>query len=167
MPEESSIFKGKLKHSGIFDFKDMYKFAYNLLKEGKGLAVIEKTYSEKVGPNGKDIEVEWEGTKTISDYFKIKVVAKTKVMGLTNVEAEKDGKKVKLNKGDLEVNTEGKITRDYEGKWEKSPFMKFTRSIYDKYIIKNKITEVEEALARDCDDFLAQLKAFLSLEAKR
>jgi len=167
MPEETAIFKGKLKHSGIFDFKEMYKFAYNLLKEGKQLAVIERGYGEKVTPDGKDIEIEWEGIKTISDYFKIKVVVKTKVMKLTNVEAEKEGKKVKMNKADLEIVVDAKLIRDFEGKWEKSPFMKFSRSIYDKYIIKNKISEVEEALARDCDDFLAQIKGFLSLEANR
>ena len=167
MPEETAVFKGKLKHSGIFEFKELYKFAYNLLKEGKGLAIIEKAYGEKVTPDGKEIEIEWEGNKTISDYFKLKVITKLKVTGLNSVEAEKDGKKVKMNKGDLEINVEAKMIRDFEGKWEKSPFMKFTRSIYDKYIIKNKISEVEEGLARDCDDFLAQIKGFLSLEANR
>jgi hypothetical protein len=167
MAEETIIFKGKLKHSGIFEFKELYKFAYNFLKEGKGLAIIEKGYGEKITPDGKEIEIDWEGSKIISDYFKIITVTKIKVIGLTSVDAERDGKKIKINKGDMEISIEGKIIRDFEGKWESSPFMKFTRSIYDKYIIRNKISDVEEALGRDCDEFLSQVKAFLSLEATR
>ena len=167
MPEEKEIFKGKLKHSGVFEFKELYKFAYTLLKEPKGLIIMEKTYGEKISGEGKDIEIEWDCTKTISDYFRLKWGIKWKMMNLTNVEAERDGKKMKMNKGDIEVEVVAKLLRDYEGKWEASPFMKFSRSIYDKYIIKNKIDEVEEKLFADCDDFLSQVKAFLSLEARK
>lgn len=167
MAEETPIFKGKLKHSGIFDFKELYKFCYNYWKENKEYLISEKTYSEKIITDGKEIEIEWETFKKVSDYFKLISKIKWRIAPFSVVEAERDGKKVKLNKGDIEISVESKLVRDYEGKWESSAFLKFSRGIYDKYIIKNKIDEMEDKIFGDSDEFLAQVKAFLALEAKR
>jgi len=167
MPEESTVFKGKLKQSGIFDFKELYKFCYSFWKENKEYLITEKAYGEKITPTGKEIEIEWETMKKVSDYFKLTSKIKWRIIGFTEVEAEKEGKKIKMNKGEIEIAVESKLVRDYEGRWETSAFMRFSRSIYDKYIIKNKIEEMEEKLFGESDEFLAQVKAFLSLEAKR
>jgi hypothetical protein len=167
MAEEKNVFKGKLKHSGMFDFKELYKFCYSFWKENKEYFITEKAYSEKVGAEGKEIEIEWEAMKKVSDYFILAAKIKWRIQGFKVEEAEREGKKIKINKGDLEISVESKLVRDYEGKWEASPTSKFFRGIYDKYIIKNKIDEMEDKLFGDCDEFLAQVKAFLSLEAKR
>ncbi|MEM4270473.1 MAG: hypothetical protein QXO70_00045 [Candidatus Pacearchaeota archaeon] len=167
MAEETPVFKGKLKHSGLFDFKELYKFCYNFWKENKEYLITEKSYGEKITPTGKEIEIEWETMKKVSDYFKLTAKIKWRIVGFTEVEAEREGKKIKINKGEIEISVESKLVRDYEGKWESSPSLKFFRSIYDKYIIKNKIEEMEDKIFGDSDEFLAQVKAFLALEAKR
>lgn len=167
MPEESTVFKGKLKHAGMFDFKELYKFCYSFWKENKEYLITEKAYGEKITPTGKEIEIEWETMKKVSDYFKLASKIKWRILGFTEVEAEREGKKIKVNKGEIEITVESKLIRDYEGRWETSAFMRFSRSVYDKYIIKNKIEEMEEKLFGESDEFLAQVKAFLSLEAKR
>jgi len=167
MAEETQVFKGKLKHSGLFDFKELYKFVFNFFKENKEYSMLEKSYSEKVGASGKEVEIKWEATKKVSDYFKIVISIDWRIIGLTNVEAKKNGEVAKTNKGDLEIAVAGKLIRDYENKWETSPMIKFMRSIYDKYIIKNKITELEDKIFGDCDESLGQIKAFLVLEANK
>ena len=55
----------------------------------------------------------------------------------------------------------------YEGKFEKGAFRKFLRSIYEKWVIPARIEQYEEKLIGDCDEYLAQAKAFLALEGKR
>lgn len=167
MAEETVVFKGKLKHSGIFEFKELYKFSYTLLKEAKTYLLTEKTYSEKITKGGKEIEIEWECTKNISDYFRFIMVVKFKITNLVDVEVKKESEKVTSNKGDIEINVEGKVIRDYENKWTTSAFTKFMRSVYDRYIVKNKVEEMHEKLFADCDDLLGQIKGFLSLEARR
>ena len=167
MAEETPVFKGKLKHSGMFDFKELYRFCYSFWKETKEYFILEKAYGEKITATGKEIEIEWEAMKKVSDYFKLIIGMKWRIVGMTEVEAEREGKKVKISKGDIEIAVTSKLIRDYEGKWEASAFWKFSRSIYDKYIIKNKIEEMEDKIFGDSDEFLAQVKAFLSLEAKR
>jgi hypothetical protein len=61
----------------------------------------------------------------------------------------------------------GVLVRDYQGKFEKNAFQVFLRTAYEKWIIPGRIDQMEAKLFGDCDEFLAQAKAFLDLEGKR
>ena len=74
--------------------------------------------------------------------------------------------KIETNKGSVEIKTKGTLVRDYKGKFEGNFFQKFVRSIYEKWVITSRIREFEEKLIGDCDEFLAQAKAYLDLEGK-
>ena len=60
----------------------------------------------------------------------------------------------------------GTLVKDYEGKFEKTSTQKFMRSIYEKWVIHSRVKEYEDKLMNDCNEFLAQAKAFLDLEGK-
>lgn len=113
--EKDKIFSSKIKTEGIFDFKDFYKFCYQWLVEEAGLDVIENKYAEKISGDSKKINVEWIGTRKVTDYFKFQIEVKFEVLNLTNVEITKDAKKIKMNKGSVEVTVKGTLIRDYEG----------------------------------------------------
>jgi len=154
---------GKIKQSGIFDFKSLYRYAYDWLCN-EGYDVTEKVYTEKFKPNGKEVEIEWEARKKISDYFRFDLKAKWRILGLVDQEVEKDGKKLKWSKGDFEIKINGILIKDYEGKWEGSPMYKFFREIYNKYIIPGRIEQYEDKIFGEVDEFTAQIKSFLAIE---
>ena len=162
MSEKDTIFAGKVRQAAIFDFKELYRFLYMWLID-ENYFVVEKTYSEKITPAGKEVEIEWDAKKKISDYFRFNLRIKWRILGMTDVEVEDNGKKLKLNKGNVEIRTEGVLEKDYENRWEKNPFLKFLRSIYDRYVIRTRIDEYESKIHRESDEFLAQAKAFLAL----
>lgn len=166
MSELSLVYEGKVVHAGIFDFKDIYKFLYNWLTSYE-FVVIEKKYSEKVKPDGKELEVAWACLRKISDYFRYKINILIRVIRMTSVEAVREGVKVKRDKGELEIKFSAYLERDYEHKWEANPISKFLRGIYDKFIIKTTITTYEDRLGAEVDEMIAQAKAFLALEGKR
>lgn len=163
MVEKDEIFSGKVKQKGVFDFKELYRFAYTWIVD-KGYFLSEKTYSEKVGAEGKEIEIEWEAKRKISDYFRFVLKVKWRIIGMKDADAERDGVKVTINKGLPEIEVKGVLEKDYSGKWEGSPFFKFLRGMYDRYLIRSRIESYEDKLFGDADEFLAQVKAFLSLE---
>jgi hypothetical protein len=167
MAEKDKIFSSKIKYDGLLDFKDFYKFCYQWLSEEAGLDVIENKYAEKISGDSKNIKVEWGGSRKVTDYFKFGIDVKFEVLNLTNVEVTKDGKKIKMNKGSVEIGIKGTLIRDYEGKFEKTSTQKFMRGIYEKWVIYSRIKEYEEKLVGDCNEFLSQAKAFLDLEGKR
>lgn len=168
MAEKDKLVSNKIKYDGIFSFKDFYKFCYDWLSEETGLLLSEKKYKEKLSGDSKNIEIEWSGLKEVSDYFKFEIEIKFNILGLSNVEATNSGgKKVKTNKGSIEVGIKGTLVRDPKGRFEKNGFLKFLRGVYEKMIIASRIEQMEGKIISDCDEFLAQAKAYLDLEGKR
>ena len=168
MPEKETVFSSTVTYTGVFSFKDFYKFCYEWLKEETGMdPLAELKYEEKIAGDLKFILVKWKGEKKVTDYFKNEVEIEFKIDGLTNVEINQGGAKVNTNKGKVKITIKGNLVRDYEGKFELSAFKKFLRSIYEKWVIPARVLEYKEKLAKDCDEFLTQAKAYLDLEGKK
>jgi hypothetical protein len=167
MAEKDKIFSSKIKYNGIFDFAAFYKFCYDWLKEETGLSLSENKYAEKLAGDSKSITVDWAGTREISDYFKFEAKISFSVSGLTTVEITQDGKKIKTNKGSIEIGINGTLVRDFKGKFEKSGFEKFLRGIYERMVIPERIEQMQGKIVGDCDEFLSQAKAYLDLEGKK
>lgn len=168
MPEKETIFSSKIKYTGIFSFKDFYKFCYDWLKEETGLdPITEEKYAEKIDGAAKKIEVKWAGKKKLTDYFRFDADVDIKADGLKEVEINQGGVKVRTNQGSVEVGIKGTLVRDYEGKFETTAFKKFLRGIYEKWIIPSSIEEYQGKISGACDSFLNQAKAYLDLEGKK
>ena len=167
MAEKDTLFSSKIKYSGIFSFSDFYQFCYDWLTEETGLIVIENKYAEKLSGTSKNIDVEWTGTREVTDYFKYEIKVAFKITALEKVEIKQDDVKVSTNKGSVEIKIKGTLIKDYKGKFEIDAFRKFLRSIYEKWVITSRIVHFEEKLNEDCNEFLNQAKAYLDLEGKK
>jgi len=167
MAEKDKLFSSKIKYNGIFNFGEFYKFCFEWLRDEVGLDLIEDKYAEKLSGDSKNIDVEWSGSRKITDYFKMEVKVTFRVIGLTSVEISQGGAKLKTNKGSVEVSIKGTLVKDYGNKFEKSGFQKMLRGIYEKTVIPSRVNQYEEKVMKDCDEFLAQAKAYLDLEGKK
>lgn len=166
MVEKDKITEEKVKYNGFFNFKEVYQFVYRWLNE-EDYDVEEKKYVEEVSGDAKKVELIWEASKKITDYFKIQLKLSWRVLGLKDVEVEKDGKKIKTNKGSFEVKITGTLVRDYRGGWDATPFTKFLRGIYDKYIIEGTMDKFESKTFGDVNDLAEEIKAFLTIEGMK
>ena len=167
MTEKNQVFSSKVKYDGIFSFSGFYKFCYDYLTGEFGFGVAESKYAEKITGDAKEIQIEWEGEKKVTDYFKYIIKVDFKILGLKNVEIQKEGKKIQTNKGSVEISMKGILVSDYEGKFDTSPTLRFFRSVYEKWIIPSTIEQIENKLISHCDGFLGEAKAYLDLEGKR
>lgn len=166
MAEKDKVAETKVKWSGLFDFKDVYQFAYRWLDE-EDYFIEEKKYIEEVTGDSKKIEIVWIAQKKISDYFKYEQKLAWRILGMTTVEVEKNGKKIKMNKGSFEVKITSTLVKDYASTWETNPSMKFLRGIYDKFIIESRIKTYEIKCFKDGEELAEQLKAFLTIEGMK
>ena len=168
MAEKDTIFSSTIKSVGIFSFKDFYLFCHEWLTEETGMDPLkEKKYEEKIVGDMKEIKIVWEGEKKLTDYFRFDTKIKFEVKALKEVEVMQGGKKVKTNQGSVKVNIKGILVRDYEGKFERTAYRKFSRGVYEKWVIPSRIEEFETKIASDSDEFLGQAKAYLDLEGKK
>ena len=138
MAEKDQLIKEKVEHSGVWDFKGLYSFTHGWLQE-EDYGVEEEKYSETVSGDARNINFEWKATKTFSDYFKHEMKLKFEVKELKEVEVEIDGKKRKMNKGKVTVEIKGTIIKDHQSKWDITPWYRFLRDVYNKYIIPGSI----------------------------
>ena len=166
MSEKDRIIEEKISHSGIFDFKSFYSYAHDWFKE-EGYGVVEEKYSEKVSGNSRDITIEWMATKKLSDYFKIEIKIEFEINGLTDVEVEIDKQRKKMNKGKINAKISGVLVKDPESKWDKTPFNRFLRDVYNKYVIPGRVENMENIIKRSIINFKEEIKAFLELTGRR
>jgi len=168
MSETDTIYKNKTKYDGIFNFGEFYKFCYDWLNDETEVDfVAEEKYSEKIQGNGKNIDIEWNAEKKVTDFFKFKFNIKFKIINLEKVEINQGGIKTSTNKGTVEIKITGMLIRDYQGKFEKNALQVFLRTSYEKWIIPGRIDQMEGKLFGKCDEFLEQAKAFLDIEGKK
>jgi hypothetical protein len=166
MAEQTLAFKEKLKHVGFFTFKDLYNYCYEWLKD-EGYLIFELEYTEKNTSFGKEIIIKWEAKKKISDYYRNIIKCNWHILGMNDAEVERNGKKEKTNKGEVKIEFNSFIEKDYENRWEDKPYLKFMRAIYDKYIMRTTFDLYEDRLAADTLTYVENIKAFLLLEGRK
>jgi len=165
MAEKDTVFKGKLKQKGIYNFKDFYEFLYDYFYD-ENYDLFENKYVEKVQGDAKDLEIDWKATKEISDYFRFEISAYWIILGMKKVKVKKDGNEVSMDSGTMEIKFTANLVKDYENRWESNPFLKFLRGIYDRYIIRTRIEDYELKLFQEINEVLAQAKSFLAIEGQ-
>lgn len=167
MAEKDVIIKEKLKYTGYGDFKDIYNYAHDWLK-GELYSVTEDNYGEKIKGNSKELDIAWKASKKLTDYFKVEMDVKWKVLGMEDVEVEIDGKKKKMNKfAEIKIELKGSLVRDHSNQWNKSATTKFFKEIYNKYVIPSRTTQMEDKIEDDVKNLKDEIKAFLELSGKR
>lgn len=166
MADKELILKEKVEQTGVFDFAKLYSFAHTWLTN-EGYGVAEEKYSEKNTGNTRNISVEWKATRGLSDYFKTEGKIKIEVKELADVEVEIDGKRIKSNKGELSIEFAGNLIKDPDNKWETSPFNRFMRDLYNKYVIPAKVDEMRGKVGDDVKKFKESIKEFLNIAARR
>jgi len=165
MAEKKEVYKQKLKQKGYWNYADLYSFCFDWLNE-EGYNVKEKEYVEKLSSFGKEISLNWEASKSVTDYFKNVIEVKWHILGMKDAEVEQDGKKVSTNKGEVSIVIQATLVRDYEDRWENKPIWKFLRGIYEKYVIRTTVDEYAEDLEDKAKEYLKDIKAFLQISGR-
>ncbi len=168
MVEKDTQIKEIFKHQGIGKFSDLYKFMYNWLKT-EDFDIVEKQYSEKImGEDSKDLEIKWQATKKITDYFRATIDIVTKARGLKDIEIEVDGKRKKTNEfRELEITFKGVLEKDYSSKWENKRMYKFFKEVYNKYVIPGRTEEMELKVIAYVQDLKNEIKKYFDLIGAR
>jgi len=154
--------KLRLTYEGLFNVAELYKLIDNWLR-GKSYDKHEIKNVEKVRPEGKEIEFELLPWRKLTDYAISHIRVRVVMTGVKEVEVERDGTKVKLNQGKVQIVFDGFLQTDYENKWESKPIFYFLRGVVDKYIYKSYLDGYKKIVMQDVNHLHTQIKAFLNL----
>ncbi len=151
-----------VSYSGLFDIGEFYKVIDDWFKlKGYDKVIIKhKEYSTETG---KNIEILMAPYKKVTDYIKNLVKIWIGINNLRTVEVKKDGKKVKVNKGDIIIIFDGYLETDYEHRWEQKPLFFFMRVLIDKFVNKSELDKYGKELVKDINEFHNEIRSFLGL----
>lgn len=164
-PEFSPL---RVKYKDVFDFKAFYEELWEWCKEHdwkdweQGLDNFERFYGERVTTGGmKEIWVRWrmykipEGIQPIKQngknlgYLTYYLDIDFHLLALTSAEIVKDGKKIKADKGEIEITTKSYIEKNYEYEFEKHSFLRQFLDIFTSRIYSKQLEERKKELYRE------------------
>ena len=155
-------YRTRIKRTGVFDLKHLYTMIYNHLAD-LGYHMNEKSYSEKGGKYGKEVRFFWNPYKKVTDYFRFDLDLKFLIVNLKEMEIVREGKKIRMNTGGIDIKITGYLSTDWKKKWDSSWFNNMLRKIYDDYIIRARIDEYEDKVVYEMDELTQKIKDYLSM----
>ncbi|MBI4983366.1 hypothetical protein HZC32_01875 [Candidatus Woesearchaeota archaeon] len=179
LPSDADVFSPiKVKYKDVFDLKAFYEALHEWtlqhewkdLEEGKDH--YENLYSERTDRSGnKEMWIQWRATKKAEGGpFTYYLDFNFHVIGLSSVEVVKEGLKMKVNKGELELIFKGFIEKNYETGLAKQPLLKKVLPLFNKRVYRVEFEQRKKELYRELyilQNFIKQwfkLKRYLPYE---
>lgn len=161
MPEIDYVLKDiKVSVDDIVNIKLLYRLLRNGLNKLQ-YDFYEKEHLEDMKPEDiKNISVKIEADKKVDDYTKFHIELRFKGKNLKPVIRNEE----LCAQGTVGISFEAYLENDYEGKWDSPFFMKFLRTLYDKYIRSDKYEKNMASLKEECYDLINKTKSFLRVE---
>ena len=149
----------KIVQNSIFDMGELYKAMFRWF-ENYEYAFHEVRYDEETTPGGKNVRYYWVAEKKIDAYIKFVIEVNVFIIGMGEVEIERNGLKAKSNKGNIEFRISGYLQKDYNNKWDN---LRVFHYIYDKVIAKARIDRYESEFYNESKKLIDEIKAFMNL----
>ncbi len=154
MAEVEYIVDGlEVAYEGVSNLNDFYEFIRSTLSS-MGYNITEKEHAEKGEGN---FSVKSKGERFIDDYTKF--VLK---VGISSSYSDVIVKGKKMQKGSFKLKIKALIERDYQGKWA-SPYKRFFRGVYDKYIKISKKRLFEQEIKEDVNALAEKAKRYFGM----
>jgi len=161
MPEiDVVVDKLSITKEATFEIDKLYEFMRDWFNR-KNYDFYEKDYGEKLKAEGfKDNKIKWKTERKVDDYIKFTIKVTIKCSDIKEVRL----KKCIACKGKLTISLKSELQVDYDDRWKSPSFLKFTRGIFDKFIMKDRYVRYNTELKDETYDLFNQIKAFLNLQ---
>ena len=149
-----------VRWSGLFDLEEVYKKSKEWF-DTRVMNFKEEKYVEKIKGNSKQLEIKWKATKKVSDYYRQVFEIGILIIGLTKVEVEKEGRKLYLEKGDIEFQFDVYLVKNANDRFEDGSFYK---KVYEK-IYKKRINDYLIDLYNSAYGLIDEVKKLMEIHA--
>jgi hypothetical protein len=182
----------RIKYKDIFDMKEFYDAVHEWILEHDyaaydgDLEMWETYYGERVSQSGaKEIWIRWRIKKGAPDSPTFIISGKKNpaivyhmdldfhCVALTKAEVVKEGRKMKVHKGEVELHIRPYVEEAYLKHFSKNIFLKQIQNIFQKRIYRKKFEERKKELYKESyalNNFIKQwfkLKRYLPYEESK
>ncbi len=176
---EAAMFRIKFKD--IFNIKEFYMALHEWLMEyewssvdsegnvEEGADLWETNYIERIFPGGSKEMYWWWRMQKIPEgnsYYKYHLDINFHPLGISDTEVMRDGKKFKVNKGEVELKVYAYIEFDYKGEWSNHIFLRYFNKIFPNRIFRKDLySDHKLELYREAYTFQAYVKKWFKLKS--
>jgi hypothetical protein len=175
----------KVKYSDVFHLKNLYVMMHEYLADEGWIGTkvgahpvethsdIEKMYMERhhqkaLHRGGMELWAWWRLQRgpygKNNGYYQFRMDIDFHGMYLQKQEIMHQGKKIKVDKGEMEIEFRPKIIRQANAlKWDKHWLLKHFKDLYEKRIISQDLDKLEKELWRESYRLQAVVKSYLNL----
>lgn len=161
-------------HEGVFNLKNLYRATYEWVQEHAWLSYekdnkFETLYAEERTQNAKKLWIWWrlqKGSLTPwkeNTYFHYFMNVNFLLLAMTDVEVVKEGRKIKCQKAEIDIQIKPWIDLDYQDRWAKHPILKHFNNVFVQRIWKRDIEEREKRLLNEAYRLQGMLKKMFEL----
>ena len=166
-----------LNYKHVFSMEFLYKRLHEWLVEegytgesgmGKKDIYMENLYLERMQTaTAKQIWIWWRPFKEWSRLIKFRLDVDFHGLFIEPHEVVVNNKKVKINKGEIEVFITARMIVDQKKEWDDHFFLKhkFLQDFYLNRIYKKKMEQAEAQIVKDSARILGAVKQYLQLES--
>jgi len=134
-----------IKHRGFFNYSELLQAIRKWYIDDDYDMLNIPMYKQKFpSATGVEHEFKMHGEKKVTEYVKFHMVIFVRVYDLRDVEIIRDGKKVKLQEGKVQVEVSPVLDLDWQKRFGGSKFLQALEEFYRKYIIKYTIVDYWE-----------------------
>lgn len=151
-----------LSFEGYFRSDELFQIIRRFVKE-RGYFPLETKNYEEVYPHGRQVNIELKPFKKISDYVKLTLKLRIKFTHLQEEMITIDGHKHKYMKGKVSLVSDALIFSDYQAKWEGAGWLYFLRTINDKFIRKDWMSQAKADVGKDLEDLYSEISSYLNM----
>ena len=156
--------KVKVRWKGVLDWPDLYrKMKWSLEQLGYGdheSNFKEVKYVERIKGDSKNLEIHWIGEKTLDPYMASTIEVTFLIIGMKDIEMEKEGKKLKLNSADMDIRFKAELILNKDNRFKKGST---SQKIYENYLIKPRIEDWKIVTYQKLYKFHDEVKSILNL----
>ena len=151
-------------YNGPFIVEDFYAEVDNWIRE-KGFEKEPKKKMEHVTKDGKKIEWVIEAHHKLDDLHHGVVILRALLDNVKEVVIKREGKKIRINNGEVYVNIDGFIQSHIHGSfYQNKPIYYFVRSLIDRYIYNFWSFKYDGAVSGECHDLFKRIRSFFQLQ---
>lgn len=151
-------------YNGPFLVEDFYSEVDNWIKE-KGFEKEPKKKMEHVTKEGKKIEWVIEAHHHLDDLHEGVIILRALLNDIKEVIIKKEGRKIRLNNGEVFINIDGFIQSHIHGSFfQVKPVYYFIRTLIDKYIYNFWSDKWDGAVSADCHELFKRIRSFFNVQ---
>ena len=153
----------EVTYAGIFDFEELLNVLSKSIEE-RGYKKHEKRFEESVGPEGKNIFIEFRPVKTKTAYYALMIKIRMNLNNVKEVTLEVDGMPTRFQQGGVNMTFDAWTTTKYNQRWGTKPWFYFVKALINKFVYKFPMEEgfIGE-VAADTRYVYEQVKSHLNL----